>query len=86
MRTTEMSEAAPPNTGKDCPDRGTAMINVAKRLYVCRCGMTGHIDHFYDADGEKTDDPKKAVSAVIRLDSGYWQAEHLGDFHADPTS
>lgn len=65
---------------RDCPAVGRAMINVKKRLFVCRCGAAGRIDHFYDADGTKTDDLDTAISAVVELENGWWTNAVLADF------
>ena len=68
------------NSKEECPYLHPAMINVAKRVYVCECGVTGVVNKFISDDGLETSDASEAVTAVIELETGMWQSVDLRDF------
>lgn len=55
-------------------------INRAQGLAVTDTGVACAITHWFDADGDLTDDRASAVSCVVPLPNGKWEAVDLGDF------
>jgi hypothetical protein len=57
-----------------------AAINLSNKTAVLDDGVTVLIDQMFDQDGEETDDPDLAVSAVVPLPDGRWAVVLLDEY------
>ncbi|AZV00268.1 hypothetical protein [Paracoccus kondratievae] len=55
-------------------------INRAQGLAVTDTGVVCAVTHWFDADGDLTDDREAAVSCVAPLPNGKWAAVDLSEF------
>lgn len=57
-----------------------AAINLSNKTAVLDDGVTVVIDQMFDQDGDETDDPDIAVSAVVPLPDGRWAVVLLDEY------
>lgn len=55
-------------------------VDITNRLALASDDRLCEITNLFDSDGEETDDPDEATSAVVRYDDGKWFSLSLLDY------